>query len=106
MGYKTHNDGVNEMLVNGTSLQGHIDVDYATLCELFGEPSENYDDYKSDAEWVVQFDDGTVATIYNYKNGRNYCGPSAPAREDITEWNIGGKSKLAAQLVREEVECY
>lgn len=85
----------------GTSLQGYITATYAELVELFGQPHDFFDDFKCDAEWYVEFDDGTVATIYNWKNGRNYCGPDAPAVEDITSWNIGGLTEAALDRVLE-----
>ena len=85
----------------GTSLQGYITATYAELVELFGKPHDFFDDYKTDAEWYVEFDDGTVATIYNWKNGRNYCGPDAPAVENITSWNVGGLTEAALDKVLE-----
>jgi len=90
--YVTHND--QHIRVDGTHLLARLsNLSYHRIVEMFGEPSDRFDDYKSDAEWMVQFDDGEVATIYNYKNGRNYCGPDAPAKEEITIWNVGGQNK-------------
>ena len=89
MKYKTHND--KEIDVMGTSLDGYIDCSYETLVSLFWEPSEHYDDYKCDAQWNIEFEDGEVATIYNWKNGINYCGVNEGIpTEKITAWNIGG----------------
>lgn len=85
--------------VSGTHLQGYIYEDYDRLVEAFGEPSEG-DGYKVDAEWIIEFDDGTVATIYNWKNGRNYCGGDGLDVEAITDWHIGGRSKRAVELVQ------
>ena len=90
----------------GTSLQGHITATYAELVELFGKPHDFFDDFKCDAEWYVEFDDGTVATIYNWKNGRNYCGPDAPPVEAITSWNIGGNTTEAADKILEVSSHY
>ena len=92
--------------VNGTSLKGYVDVSYATLIEMFGEPLEG-DGYKTDAEWVIAFkrNGGTVyATIYNYKDGRNYCGEEGLDVEDITDWHIGGTTQLAETYVHMAVE--
>jgi hypothetical protein len=61
---------------------------------------DGFDNYKSDAEWQVQFDDGTVATIYNWKNGRNYCGDEGTPTHLIREWHIGGYSGDAVDLVK------
>jgi hypothetical protein len=96
--YKTHNDGVSTSEVNGTCLQGYVDVTYAKLKSKFGKPLDG-DGYKVDAEWVVKFKDGTVATIYNYKDGKNYCGKSGTPKTQITDWHIGGNSKRAVALV-------
>ena len=90
MKYKTEN--VN---TGGTSLQGEITCDYNKLVELFGEPSGS-DGYKSDAEWEIEFEDGVVATIYNWKDGKNYCGEDEGLDvEDIRNWHVGGFSKTA-----------
>ena len=95
MKYKTHND--KEICTDGTWLQGHVYCSYETLVSLFGEPSEHYDDYKCDAQWVIEFEDGEVATIYNWKNGINYCGvKDGIPTEKITEWNIGGNTHKVA----------
>jgi len=102
MTFKTHNDAA--IRIDGTGLMAQITCSYNTLVALFGEPTEA-DGYKSDAEWAVQFDDGTVATIYNWKNGFNYCGPDhgTPVAE-ITEWNVGGRSIKAYHHVFDTVK--
>ena len=89
------------MDINGSCYQGEVFAKYHRLVELFGEPHEYFDDYKCDAEWYVEFDDGVVATIYNWKNGRNYNGFDAPHVEDIVEWNIGGFSLEAARRIQQ-----
>jgi hypothetical protein len=85
----------------GTSVTGATSLTpYATSwSRLFGKPHDFFDDFKCDAEWYVEFDDGTVATIYNWKNGRNYLGDDAPPVEAITSWNIGGNTYKAADKV-------
>lgn len=92
--------------VSGTSLKGNIDCDYATLVEVFGKEHSNGDGYKVDAEWALQFSNGVVATIYNYKDGKNYCGAKGLAKKNLTDWHIGGKSGLAERTVHEYVEQY
>ena len=90
MKYKTHNDiNIN---YNGTGLQGYIIISYEELVNIFGN-HQTFDDYKTDAQWIVKFSDGVVATIYNYKNGVNYLGEDygVPTKY-ITEWNVGGKT--------------
>ena len=94
--YKTHNDD-SDIDDNDTSLMGYMDVSYDRLVELFGEPCDG-DGYKTDAEWSIEFDDGTVATIYNWKNGPNYRGGYGDIKK-IKEWNIGGKNHKAVDKI-------
>ena len=88
----------NWKAVNGTSLKGYVYADFATLEEVFGAAGEG-DGYKVDAEWCLQFSNGVVATIYNYKDGKNYCGDCGLDVEDITEWHVGGHSAKALASV-------
>jgi len=98
--YKT--DNVN---INGTCLQGYISANYYDLVQLFGEPNEG-DGYKIDAEWDIEFDDGTIATIYNYKNGFNYCGNGGMPMDDIKNWHVGGFTKQALINVQDLFKQY
>jgi hypothetical protein len=91
--------------VGGTSLQGYIDADYNVLKKLFGKPG-NGDGYKVDAEWEILFSDGTVATIYNYKDGKNYNGASGLAKTKIRDWHVGGRSARAVRNVEQVLEAY
>lgn len=86
MNYKTHND--EPISIDGTHLQGYITANYADLCSLFGAPTEA-DGLKVDAEWHVQFTDGVVATIYNWKDGPNYLGEHGTPVHLIKHWHIG-----------------
>lgn len=86
-------------LLNGTHFIAEIKVDYHKLVEFFGNPSEG-DGHKMDAEWMILFDDDTVATIYNWKNGHNYLGIDGYAVEDIDLWHIGGHDQQAAENVK------
>jgi hypothetical protein len=87
MKFTTQNQ--KEIDVVGTSLVGHIKADYKTLKKLFGKPLDG-DQYKTDAEWELEFEDGSVATIYNYKSGKKYLGSSGLPKTKITNWHIGG----------------
>jgi hypothetical protein len=85
---------------NGTSLQGYINCSYDDLVEALGYPIEpEYLDTKTDAEWDIQFDDGTVATIYNWKNGKRYCGEIGYNLCDIPQWHVGGRSPEVVERV-------
>ena len=88
--------------IDGTCLQGQITANYDDLVRAFGAPLAG-DDYKTDAEWVVRVND-TVATIYNWKDGPSFCGPDGTPVEQITQWNIGGRSYAAVELVERLLE--
>lgn len=85
---------------NGTSLKGYVDTTYQQLVDLFGKPSPG-DEYKVDAEWVLLGEDGTVATIYNWKNGYNYCGNAGVPLYSMRNWHIGGHTQAAVDMVYE-----
>ena len=85
--------------VSGTSLQGYVDVSYARLVEVFGEPNDVGDQYKIDVEWCIHTIDGD-ATIYNWKDSRNYLGEDGMDVEDIMDWHIGGMNKGVVHWVR------
>lgn len=82
-----------------SSLIGYVSAPYSKLVEVFGEPNSKGDQYKVDVEWVLEFQDGTVATIYNWKNGPSYCGLRGESVEEMTEWHVGGFSDRAVSLV-------
>lgn len=95
----THNDGFNMWdMFGGSGVAGYIDISYAELVEVLGEPGPS-DEYKVDAEWELT--DGTSgATLYNYKDGVNYNGPSGTPTENIRDWHIGGNAD-SVQMIRE-----
>jgi hypothetical protein len=100
--FYTHND--KEIDCIGTHLQGEITTTYAQLKALFGQPHDG-DGYKVDAEWEIEFADGTVATIYNWKDGKNYNGKHGLPKTKITDWHIGGNDKKAIQKLEELLKC-
>ena len=85
--YTTHNEG--NINVSGTSLQGYVEVSFERLVAMFGKPHES-DGYKVDAEWDIRLGDGTIATIYNWKNGTNYCGHEGLPASQMIDWHVGG----------------
>lgn len=68
--------------IQSSSYVGTIDVSYSTLVKLFGEPSHNRE--KGSCVWDIEFDDGVVASIYDWKPGKD------DTPETTTVWNIGG----------------
>ena len=83
----------------GTCLQGQIYVTYEELVKVFGKEHSKGDGYKVQAEWVLKFEDGTIATIYDYKEGKNYCGNHGKSKQHVTDWHIGGSHPLAEHHV-------
>ena len=79
----------NDADVNGTSLQGYVQAYYHQLVEVFGEPEGGGD--KTTVEWCLSFEDGTVATIYDWKE---YDTPMG-----LYSWHIGGRSQKAVDRV-------
>ena len=69
---------------NGTSLRGCVKANLETLIKKLGEPIRDHSgDGKVTCEWILDFGDETVATIYDWK-----------MKETPTEtynWHIGGK---------------
>ena len=80
----------------GTSRQGELDGYHRDDIEkVFGPPvyDEPSPDGKVQMEWIIEFPDGTTATIYDYKQ-------YDVATEDIDYWSIGGHKPLAAYYVK------
>jgi len=85
--------------VGGTHLQGGLNTTYQALCRTFGEPEEETDGYKVDAEWYVDTPFG-MATIYNYKDGKNYLGDEGMELDEITDWHVGGHNIETYAFIR------
>ena len=72
---------------SGTSLRGYVTTTYATIVEKLGEPDTDGDN----CEWILKFEDGSVATIYDWKTRQT--------PKDEYEWHIGGNHVGCAELV-------
>lgn len=84
--------------VDGTWYQGSVlRTSYPDLVSKLGPP-DTADGYKVDAEWNIE-DNDVVATIYSWKDGKNYLGEGGTPTDQITEWHVGGRSKDALKLV-------
>lgn len=95
----------SDYMLDGTHLQGLINIDYDKLVKLFGLPIQlESDGYKIDAEWVLKFEDGKIATIYNWKDGHNYLGRYGKEVEDITEWHIGGHDSIVVDRIKKIID--
>lgn len=90
MKFRTHNDFA-DINSNMASLQGYIQARRCDLERVFGVPNEEDGD-KITTHWKIQFLDGTVATIYDWKT-------DAPGQDDVYSWHIGGHVRSAVYLV-------
>lgn len=87
----------NNEEIFGTSLMGYVTATYEELVNVFGrEHFGQSGDGKVNAEWCLEFADGTIATIYDWKES------SIPLLE--YKWHIGGNSKIAVALVKLAIE--
>jgi len=88
-------------------LQGEIKTTYARLVEVFGPEHSDGDGYKVQAEYNLVFENGTYATIYDYKMGDSYNGFGAGIpKEQVTEWHIGGTTPDAVRCVIETLAAH
>lgn len=91
--YQTHLDKTID--TNMSHLQGFITAHYSELIDSFGEPLPRQDG-KTRAEWHVEFGDGTVAAIYDWK--------TEEPLGSLQRWNIGGFKPEAVELVELAIE--
>lgn len=83
----------NDASVNGTSLKGYVGTTYDNLVKLLGEPLQGSSDGKTTCEWILEFEDGTVATIYDWKQKET--------PKDHFYWSVGGHSHRALEQVKQ-----
>ena len=86
---------MNEMKSNGTSLKGYVETTYKNITKKLGEESfyENSSEEKTQSEWILEFKDGKIATIYNYKTGRTPI--------EKYDWHIGGHDVEVVKRVQD-----
>ena len=84
---------------NGTCLQGVLNTSYGEILEKFGLPTIS-DQYKVDALWCIEFSDGIIATIYNYKDGICYLGEDGLPVDNIRDWQVGGYDPRALAYIQ------
>lgn len=86
----------------GSHLIGVVVASYDMIKTAFGDPCGAFDDYKSQVEWSIEFEDGTIATIYDWKEGDCYHGEGQGKHfSKVTEWHIGGFNQKAEDRVLE-----
>jgi hypothetical protein len=87
---------------DGTSLVGYVEMPYAAVVAVLGEPEEGDGD-KVDCEWTVTFPGGVVGSLYNYKDGPAYLGAAGvhPKDRETYEWHIGGHDPEVVALMQD-----
>lgn len=98
--FVTHNEDENICALNTPRQGALIDISYNQLCLVFGPHIWVDGPDKVDWEWVIEFPCGTVASIYNYKNGPNYCGAGGMNRHQVKRWHVGGNRMEAVDLIK------
>jgi len=88
---------VNKRIPVGGHLIEMANIDSEYLIELFGDP-KSIGSRKSDWEWVLEYEDGELAYIYDWKVGKNYLGDDGWSLEEITYWHIGGVSEMKERI--------
>jgi len=89
----------NEEMYGGCLLNT-VDIPYNKMIKMLGEPSGVCDDYKTDVEWRIKFDDVPLY-VYNYKDGVNYNGLSGIPNAYLSDWHIGGEDREKALELKE-----
>lgn len=85
--------------------QGSITTTYDRLFAVFGAPQLGPDDKEEEGElghvtceWFIKFEDGTVASIYDWKKNITQRKPY--------DWKIGGFSPEAVNKVQKCLQYY
>lgn len=89
----THNQ--KPINIQMTHLVDSIWISYQDLVSVFGQPLKGDGD-KTQVEWHMQWPDGVVATIYDWKM-------YGVKPEDIMEWEIGGHGAEASRRVSQKL---
>jgi hypothetical protein len=83
-------------MLDGFYKQGELSASYDKIVSVFGQPYviPDEDQDKSQVEWVIKWEDGTVSTIYDWAWGETEV-------NDIPIWSIGGLQYHSALYVHE-----
>jgi len=90
--FETLESGDAGMIANGTHLEGYVNAYYHQLVEAFGEPTYTSGGDKTTVEWIIEFEDGEVATIYDYKCYETPFG--------LYNWHIGGFNNSVVERIQ------
>lgn len=80
----------------GTSLKGQVYTTYDKLVSALGKPKGGSADGKTTCEWIVEFEDGSVVTIHDWKTSNT--------PKDLHNWHVGARSHAALDYLEEVLE--
>jgi len=83
---------VESWKMTGTFFVDNLVATYDDLVKVFGKPYGPSSDGKTRFNWVLEFGDGTLATIYDYKH------PPFDGSSKIV-WHVGGHNNAAWRRV-------
>ena len=86
--------------IAGTSLMGYTETTRAELVRAFGEPVEYGLGDKVTIEWGLEFPDGEIATIYDWKRYEK----GSPKLNESYPYHIGGHTNRALLLVEQALK--
>jgi hypothetical protein len=78
-----------DKIANGTSFHDHtFTATVDDLRNVLGQPKFESNDGqdKCNFDWIMETEDGTVFTVYDWKEYRRL------AEDEVIEWHIGGRS--------------
>jgi hypothetical protein len=86
---------------NMSHKQGMLKGSYHDIVSVLGEPTylDHSGDDKTQAEWNIKHENGTVLTVYDYKKYNTDV-------EDVKEWSIGGYSHKAVEALEDIITHY
>jgi len=94
-----------EIDTDGSSYVGSINCTYQYLVNVFGKETIGLSgDLKSQCSWNLKFDDGTIATIYDWKVNKKYCGVTGINKENVTRWMVGGFNQKTIELITNKIK--
>ena len=89
-----------DKIANGTSFHDHtFTATVDDLRHVLGEPEieSNDGEEKSNFDWIMETEDETVFTVYDWKEYRRL------AEDETIEWHIGGRSKADTEKALLEI---
>ena len=89
-----------DKIANGTSFHDHtFTATVDDLRNVLGQPQfeSNDGEDKNNFDWIMETEDGTVFTVYDWKEYRQL------AEDEVIEWHIGGRSGLTTGKALSEI---